>query len=231
MKSGSQMKKISINLPPKYRLTVQLTKSRELDDVPLVPNLGKVMRAKKGSKLSRFFIHIFEHKKAKKVLPLYFAAIIGSSSFMPIPIPSVSASEEIVAVNHIDMPVLTTERGMQYPIKEIKITQGYSIFHSGIDFDGITGDPIYPMALGRVEAVEHSKFAYGESVVINHGNGLSTRYAHLSKINVKLGQQVTMDTEIGKMGATGRSFGDHLHFEVYQDGRTINPMNLLPKVK
>jgi murein DD-endopeptidase MepM/ murein hydrolase activator NlpD len=225
------MRKLSINLPPKYRLEVKLTKSRELADVPLVPNLGKILRARKGSRFSRFFIHIFEHKKAKKVLPIYFAAIIAGSAYMPIPVPSVRAADEIAVSNHLEMPVLETRSGIRYPVDTIRITQGYNIIHGGIDLDGITGDPIYPMALGKVEAIEHSRFAYGESIIINHGNGLSTRYAHLSKIEVTVGQQVDMNTIIGKMGSTGRSFGDHLHFEVYQDGKTINPFTLLPKNK
>ena len=63
--------------------------------------------------------------------------------------------------------------------------------------------------------------------MIDHGNKLSSLYAHLSKIEVEEGQEVTMDTEIGRMGATGRAFGDHLHLEVYDHGKAVNPLTIL----
>ncbi len=224
------MRKIHINLPPKYRLTVQLTKSRELDVAPLVPNLGKILRAKKGSKFSRFFIHIFEHKKARKVLPIYFTIVIGISAYMPFILSSrqVSAAE-LVPTPAYTQPVIQTLQGTRYPVEKIVITQKYGFFHPGLDLDGVTGDSIYPMMAGNVEIVEKSKIGFGLSIVINHGNGFSSRYAHLSKTEVSEGQAVDINTEIGKMGATGHASGDHLHFEVYEYGKTINPMSVLPK--
>lgn len=191
--------------------------------------MGKVLRVRKGNKLSRFFVHIFQHKKAKKVLPAYVAAIIVTSAYMPKPFPATVSAAEMAPVSHAQQLVVATVQGTRYPVDTISITTRYSFFHPGIDFDGITGDPIYPFMAGKVELIERSKVGYGLSIIVNHGNGYSSRYAHLSKVNVEVGQPVENSTVIGLMGATGRSFGDHLHFEVYEYGKPINPMTLLPK--
>lgn len=223
------MIRFSLTLPPRYRLEVKLTKSREnLVVEPFIPNMGKIMRARSGNKISRFFRHIFEHKHAKKIIPLYAAAIIGTSAYMP-SISTVSAAEQVATPTHIAQPVIKTQSGTRFPVDKISITQKYSFFHPGLDLDGTTGDPIYPFMAGKVETIERAKIGYGMSIVINHGNGITSRYAHLSKFNVKVGQQVDFNTVIGLMGATGHAFGDHLHFEIYEDGKTVNPLTLLPK--
>jgi murein DD-endopeptidase MepM/ murein hydrolase activator NlpD len=82
--------------------------------------------------------------------------------------------------------------------------------------------------VGVIENVSYSRFAYGNAVIINHGNGITSLYAHLSIVEAEEGQEVTMDTKLGEMGATGRSFGDHLHLEVRDHGRAINPLSVLP---
>lgn len=222
------MIRFSVHLPTKHRIDIKLVKPRvSLDDAPIIPSIGKVLRARAGNKLSRFFRHIFEHKKVKKVFGGYLAiAILGASL---IQVKSVAGSE-IPSTSDLQSPiVLTTQQGVQFPVYPISITQGYGFFHPGLDLDGITGDPVRPIMRGKVIKIEISKFAYGKSIIVDHGNGFSSRYAHLSKINVTDGQDVTKDTIIGLMGSTGHSSGDHLHLEVYQDGKTINPLSILPK--
>lgn len=222
------MRKITTNLLPGYRLEVKLVKSRNLPiEAPMIPDLGKIIRARSGNKISRFFRHIFEHTKAKRILPAYMAAVVLTSSMFP-PASTISASE--VGTPQMETSVvLKTTSGMRYPVDSIRITQGYRVFHPGLDLDGITGDPIYPVISGRVSIIEYSRFGFGTSIIIDHGNGFTSRYAHLSKVEVEVGQQVDINSVIGRMGATGRAFGDHLHLEMYQDGKAVNPMAYLPK--
>jgi murein DD-endopeptidase MepM/ murein hydrolase activator NlpD len=98
--------------------------------------------------------------------------------------------------------------------------------HSGIDFRGPIGAPIYAAADGVVSFVG-VKSGYGNVVEISHGNGLMTRYAHLSRFNTRAGQRVSAGQQIAGLGNTGRSTGPHLHFEVRINDRAVNPRPFL----
>ncbi|WP_234026940.1 peptidoglycan DD-metalloendopeptidase family protein [Erythrobacter sp. HKB08] len=100
--------------------------------------------------------------------------------------------------------------------------------HSGLDFKGPMGAPIHSAAKGRVTYVGW-KSGYGKTVEVSHGNGLMTRYAHMSRFNAKVGQQVDAGDVIGAIGSTGRSTGPHLHFEVRINNRAVNPRPFLEK--
>lgn len=98
--------------------------------------------------------------------------------------------------------------------------------HSGIDFRAEHGAPVRAASAGRVITAEYSG-GYGNMVEIDHGNGLSTRYGHLSAILVEEGQMVTPATIIGRVGSTGRSTGPHLHYETRIDGDAVDPSRFL----
>jgi len=224
------MRKLTINLP-NHRLDLKVTKRRETTiEKPLIPSLSQIKNIKSGSKVSRFFRHIFENKRIQKILGTNIALMVLATSFMPNnTLAETTESSSIIAEASINV---STEKGVQYPVGKISITQGYKLFHPGIDLDGITGDPIKPIKAGFVEAISRSKYAYGNAIIINHGNQLTSLYAHLSKILVIEGQEVTINTVIGEMGATGRAFGDHLHMEIRDHGTPINPTSVLsyPKI-
>ena len=220
------MIQLSLNLP-KYRLHLHLVKRRGADlDLPLFPKLDDIKKTRSGNKLSRFFRHVFEHKNIKRVFGANMALVIMATQFIPNIPPSVEAEETII--RETETPI-TTIRDVQYPVKEVRITQGYSFFHPGLDLDGVTGDEIKSIKSGKVEAISYSKYAYGNAVLVNHGNKLTSLYAHLSKIEVNEGEEVTTLTKLGEMGATGRSFGDHLHLEIRENGIPINPYSVLPR--
>ena len=103
---------------------------------------------------------------------------------------------------------------------------GRAAMHKGLDFRGPMGAPIYAAAKGRVTFVGR-KSGYGNVVEITHGNGMMTRYAHMSKFRSRVGQQVAAGDVIGAIGSTGRSTGPHLHFEVRINDRAVNPRPLL----
>lgn len=100
--------------------------------------------------------------------------------------------------------------------------------HNGIDIDGETGDAVYAADNGVVVYAGWNNWGYGNVIVINHGNGWQTLYAHLNSINVSCGQSVWQGTVIGAIGSTGNSTGSHLHFEMMYEGSKVNPWNYLP---
>ena len=103
---------------------------------------------------------------------------------------------------------------------------GAAAMHAGLDFKGPIGTPILAAAKGKVVLAGFNG-GYGNSVEIRHANGLVTRYAHLSGVDVRRGQMVERGLQIGRMGSTGRSTGSHLHFEVRLNGQAINPRKFL----
>jgi murein DD-endopeptidase MepM/ murein hydrolase activator NlpD len=98
--------------------------------------------------------------------------------------------------------------------------------HTGLDFRGETGEAIRSTAAGTVTHTGWSG-GYGKMVEIDHGNGLSTRYGHLSSIDVEVGQSVRSGQVVGRMGSTGRSTGPHLHYETRIDGEAVDPQRFL----
>jgi murein DD-endopeptidase MepM/ murein hydrolase activator NlpD len=100
-------------------------------------------------------------------------------------------------------------------------------FHGGMDIDGERGDMVIAPASGVVSEAGW-KGGYGNMIEIDHGNGLKTRYGHLSKIEVETGAQITRGQLIGLVGSTGRSTGPHLHYELRVNSRPINPRYFLP---
>jgi murein DD-endopeptidase MepM/ murein hydrolase activator NlpD len=108
------------------------------------------------------------------------------------------------------------------------LSQGFSWYHKGIDISNKAAPRIVAADGGTVIVVGWpSPWDYGNRVLIDHGNGYATLYAHLSQIYVSLGQKVSQGQVIGQMGSTGRSTGTHLHFEIRKDGAQVNPLNYL----
>lgn len=105
---------------------------------------------------------------------------------------------------------------------------GHQAFHSGVDISAGMGSPVHVTADGIVVSAEWGG-AYGKLVVVDHGNGLQTYYAHLSRMDVIPGQEVRMGQVIAGSGATGRVTSPHLHYEVRRGGGPVNPYTYLAK--
>ena len=103
---------------------------------------------------------------------------------------------------------------------------GQREFHKGLDISAPTGTPIYASAGGKVVKVERDH-GYGKNIMVDHGNGVVTRYAHLSKYAVKKGEGVKRGQLIAYVGNTGRSTGPHLHYEVRVNGVPVNPLRYI----
>lgn len=112
---------------------------------------------------------------------------------------------------------------------EFAVTQRYGekitdpAGHTGIDYALYLGTPVLAACSGKVSRVAYLQSGYGTHVVIDHDNGLQTVYGHLSSVCVKLGSPVSEGQPIGRSGNTGNSTGPHLHFEVRQEGRPVDP--------
>lgn len=110
-----------------------------------------------------------------------------------------------------------------WPTVSHHINQYYSWRHTGLDVHGRLDSPIYASDDGVVVVVENKRTGYGKSIVIDHGNGIRTRYAHASQMFVVAGESVERGQIIAMVGSTGRSTGPHLHYEVLVAGKRVNP--------
>ena len=131
---------------------------------------------------------------------------------------------------------ISTEKAkLDKPVKtDVSFTSGFGVrsdpfhagaaMHPGIDLAGAYGTPIYATADGTVLRAGWNSGGYGNLVEIDHGRGITTRYGHMSAILVAAGDRITRGQLVGRMGSTGRSTGNHLHYEVRIDGRAVNPI-------
>jgi murein DD-endopeptidase MepM/ murein hydrolase activator NlpD len=164
--------------------------------------------------------------------------------FVPVPLPSESQSFEraLTRVNiaraYADKLSATLVRvPVREPVTgEIDFSSPFGVrvdpflhvpaMHTGIDFRGTFGEPIHATAAGTVTSAGWSG-GYGQMVEVDHGNGLATRYGHLSEIDVKVGQSIRIGQVVGRLGSTGRSTGPHLHYETRVDGEPVDPQKFL----
>jgi murein DD-endopeptidase MepM/ murein hydrolase activator NlpD len=143
-----------------------------------------------------------------------------------------SVLEALLFNRQLDMNAVPSRE----PIANSYITSGFGgradpivggkQFHKGIDFEADVGDPVLAVADGVV-SYSGVRSGYGNVIEIDHGNGYVTRYAHNSRLTRKVGELVRAGQEVAKAGSTGRSTGAHVHFEVWEHGRVVNPRNFL----
>ena len=113
-----------------------------------------------------------------------------------------------------------------YGWRDSPFNTGKRTFHSGVDMAASQGTPIYAALDGKVTTTGYSS-VYGNYVIITHHSGYKSLYAHMSQITCKKGNFVYTNTIIGRVGSTGQSTGPHLHWTVYKNGKTVNPMSLI----
>ena len=119
-----------------------------------------------------------------------------------------------------------------YPTSSRRVSAGYpnyssGRYHGGVDFPVPSGSPVHAAASGTVIIAKNLNYSYGHYLVIDHGNGLSTLYAHNTTLLVGVGSHVTKGQVIARSGSTGNSTGPHCHFEVRVNGTRVNPFNYL----
>jgi murein DD-endopeptidase MepM/ murein hydrolase activator NlpD len=154
------------------------------------------------------------------------------------PIESEVLAETIAATEQFRAnlpPMLPPERRWQWPLEDYTYVRGLiparngRRAHRGVDLAAPRGTPILAMAPGRVVRAGWGLTGYGRWVVIDHGDGFKSLYAHCSRVDVEVGDHVRAGQRIAAVGASGRSTGNHLHFEIRVNDQPIDPESLLPR--
>lgn len=167
---------------------------------------------------------LFESKRVKTV----FGSLIASTGLLVNLVLFTPNAEPVQALGDMGEVALTTERVKASPLPQVTgISQGFQAFHPGIDLTAPAGAEIHPIAEGVVIFVGTLKTGYGRHIIVEHTNGLVSLYAHMGKILVEEGQEVTKKMVLGEVGLTGRTTGYHLHLEVRKNGLVVNPLPYL----
>ncbi len=212
------------------------------DKLIILPVSGTVYNIKSGDTVGRIALRfgveensIFQYNNIKSAGDLKIGQTIiipggkKISDTVAVKTTTTSRSGNAVAViekliNPKKAPNSSTS--MTWPTEGHRISQYYSWRHTGLDIANKVGTPLYAAESGTVEFAGWSN-GYGNNVVINHGGGKKTRYAHASKLYVKVGEEVDRGEQIAAMGSTGWSTGSHIHFEVIVNGVKYNPLNYI----
>lgn len=168
------------------------------------------------------------HKKLKTGVGLALAGLVMAGTVWA-PLPS-AASDTGGKLELVVMPEgevsLATDESVQVPVDDYRLTQKYWWLHGGVDMAALTGTPVRPLMAGRVIVAERVS-GYGKHVIVEHEGGYQSLYAHLSEISVSVDQRVSLETVLGEVGSTGRSTGPHLHLEIREEGKPVNPAAIL----
>lgn len=221
------MNKLFPKLPINKRAIRRIKKRSLVRLDSFFAELEAIANIRSGNKASRIIRKILERVNIKTILGGNIALLMITSSILGTGAQDLGKFEAESRLLPELQAKLTTQIKLRFPLERVVLNQRFSIFHRGVDLDGEIGNPIYPIMNGVVESHEYGKFGYGNNILVNHQNGFKSRYAHLSKIEVKDGQEVTTGTVLGRVGSTGHSTGPHLHLEIYHDTQTLNPLTVL----
>ncbi|MFA5131524.1 MAG: M23 family metallopeptidase [Patescibacteria group bacterium] len=210
------------------------------DSLSILPYSGVLYVVKKGDTLARIAqLYDVELDKILSCNNLGNSIAVGEKIVVPgaqkintavaVKKPSASYTGISVIKDLISSPgVKASGNKMVWPTVGARITQYYGAVHTGVDIANKVGTAIYAADDGVVLISQGGyNGGYGNTIVIDHGGGVKTRYGHASKLYVKAGQTVTKGQVIAAMGSTGRSTGSHLHFEVLVNGARRNPLNYI----
>lgn len=198
----------------------------------LVEKIGDLFsflpNTRKSNPISKLLRPVFESNRLKTVVGLNLAGMVLATGVSVIPGSAMGISSSELESGQWEDVQVATKQGVVQPVPEAKgISQGYHIFHLAIDIKAGLGAKVHPIAAGRVERVVRRNYGYGHWVLINHGEETKSLYAHLQEIVVEKGERVETSDQIGEVGLTGRTTGSHLHLEVYEHNKHVNPLVFL----
>lgn len=193
------------------------------------------------------FLTVWNYRKELKIVistfliillfPLIAVIILTQTGINLISDKLVEQNKQENSINILDpktgKPLTTITKPLVWPtMGRVSLEFGkphlpYQLLHTGIDIANAKGTDITPFMEGTIIYAAETKIGFGKHIIIDHGNNLTSIYAHLDKILVYKGQKVTIDQVIGKMGSTGWSTGPHLHFQINVFGIPVNPRSFL----
>jgi len=212
------------------------TKIKPGDEVNVPPVTGIVYKVKAGDTIYTIAKKFEANAQAIVDFPFNtfsddetFAIVAGQTLIIPdgvMPDAPASATTRFANVLTPDAGAVSATGSFVWPTSG-RITQNFSWYHKGGDIANHVGTPILAADSGTVIVAGWTNVGYGNHIIIDHGNGYQTLYAHLSVISVVSSQRVARGATIGQMGSTGRSTGSHLHFEIRTGSGNVNPLNYL----
>lgn len=165
---------------------------------------------------------MFENKKLKTTLGGLFT-VIGLASSMFFLKGDMAVVEASYSPQEIQIDLETHSSVAEVLPAFTGVSQEFHFGHEGIDITAPLGSNIFPIKKGRVVEIGNSRWNYGRSVMLDHGDGIHTLYAHMGKIYVQEGDEVDINTPIGEVGLTGKTTGPHLHLEIMKKEYRVNP--------
>lgn len=184
-----------------------------------------------SNRISRRLRHIIEHMPIKQIVGVNLAGLTFFTAVVMPQAKDVTIRFEVnTQTSYTPIYTETMTESLQWPFNLFVITQKYSYFHPAIDLQAPVGTSVYPIKNGVVKWTKQDYVGYGKHLLIEHNKHLHSLYAHLSRISVTQGQYVQNITQLGEAGATGWATGPHLHLEIYEDGRAVNPLDALPEL-
>lgn len=180
--------------------------------------------------LSKVFTGAFEHKKTKKFVGVGLTAFMMLFGLMGnILAANDSLTTDQTLIMAPDSQVIT-KASLNTPLQGV-MAQGFHNYHKAVDILAPVGTEIRPILKGKVVEASLGRIGWGNTVVVEHEMGLKSRYAHMKEVKVIEGERVEKDYVLGTVGMTGWTTGPHLHLEIYQNGRAIDPKEILPRTR
>ncbi len=175
--------------------------------------------------VSRFSVRIFETKSIRQIVGLLVFFLVVLIAILPNWFATAQTATVYKSYSQVQAKaeVVKTEKSLRLPVDSFIISQGYNLFHPGIDLAAVKGSPVYPIMDGVVIYVDRGRFGYGNQVIVDHGSGFKSLYAHFAKVEAKVGEKVDKESILGLVGSTGWSTGPHLHLQISEGNRWTNP--------
>ncbi len=184
--------------------------------------------------ISKLLRPVLENKKLKTALGGFMsvASVSASSLWLMAGVYQGSTPVQAFSPDSTQAVIETEKQDYFYSLKSIipsmnGVSQGVGRWHPGVDITAPAGSQIYPVQTGKVTRIDNTRYGYGRSIVVDHGEGLVSLYAHLGKVMVEEGDIVESGTVLAEVGLTGRTTGYHLHLEVKSNNKALNPIGFL----